>query len=520
MTKSAPSIHFGAAYYPEHWLEERWPEDIRLMQKVGFTVVRMAEFAWSVLEPQEGVYQFDWLDRAIELLAESGISTVLGTPTAAPPSWLIQTYPDILPIDENGQRVQFGNRTHYCVNAPQFHVAARRIADAMGAHFGSNPHVIGWQLDNEYGRICYCDHCRNKFQAYLKERFGSLDVLNERWTTRYWSQTYSDWEQIPLPIGYHNPGLMLAFRQFVTESYRRYQAVQIEALRPHLAEDVWITHNFMGWFDSYDHYQLAEDLDLASWDWYIGTGRFDYLETGPKHDLTRGFKRKNFWLMETQPGNVNWSTVNNKLWLGESRLMGWHAIAHGADALLYWQWRGALNGQEQYHGTLIDQSGQPRPFYAEAQWLGRELGKVGQLLAGSRVSADVAIINDYASRWSIQAQPHHQDFDYVEHLVNYHRPFAKLGIPVDVISTDAPVSGYDLVIAPALILMTEAWADKLKDIRAAGRSPHPHSAYRHEGCLRCVAANAPARPSCRNGWRRSGGVLCLARSRTGQGQLV
>ncbi len=468
MTESKPIFHFGSAYYPEHWPEERWSEDIRLMQEAGFTVARMAEFAWSVLEPEEGVFQFDWLDRAISLLAESGISTVLGTPTAAPPAWLIQVHPDILPIDENRQPVQFGNRTHYCVNNEQFHKAARRIADAMGAHFGSNPNVIGWQLDNEYGRICYCDHCQAGFQMYLQERFGSLDVLNERWTTRYWSQTYTAWEQIPIPGGYHNfsyhnPGLMLAFRQFVTASYRRYQAVQIAALRPHLADDIWITHNFMGWFDSYDHYQMTEDLDLASWDWYIGSGRFDHLKTGPIHDLTRGFKRKNFWLMESQPGNVNWSTVNNKSWLGETRLMGWHAIAHGADAILYWQWRGALNGQEQYHGTLVDQSGQPRPFFAEAQWLGRELKSVGHLLAGTRVSAEVAIINDYDSRWSILAQPHNADFDYVDHLVNYHRAFAQLGIPADVISTDAPLRGYDLVIAPALIILTEEWADKAKE---------------------------------------------------------
>ena len=463
MTESAPTIHFGAAYYPEHWPEERWAEDIRLMREARFTVVRMAEFSWSHLEPTEGVFQFDWLDRAIELLAESGISTVLGTPTAAPPAWLIQTHPDILPIDENGQQAQFGNRTHYCVNNLQFHKAAQRIASAMGKHFGGNPNVIGWQLDNEYGRICYCDHCQASFQAYLHERFDSLDVLNKRWTTRFWSQTYLAWEQIPIPNGYHNPGLMLAFRQFVTESYRRYQAIQIEALRPYLADDIWITHNFMGWFDRYDHYKLTEDLDLASWDWYIATGRFDYLKTGPMHDLTRGFKRQGFWLMEMQPGNVNWSTVNDKLWLGETRLMGWHAVAHGAEAILYWQWRTALNGQEQYHGTLVDQSGQARPFYAEAQWFGRELLKLGPVLAGSEVSADVAIINDYASRWSIQAQPHHQDFNYVDHLANYHRPFTQLGIPVDIISTEVPLSGYDLVIAPALILLTEEWADKAKE---------------------------------------------------------
>jgi beta-galactosidase len=360
---SRRSLHLGAAYYPEHWPEARWAEDVRLMREAGFTVSRLAEFAWSTLEPEAGRFHFGWLDRAIDLLAANGMATVLGTPTAAPPAWLVQEQPELMAVDEDGRRVQFGNRCHYCVNAPELHEATRRIVGAMAAHFGSNPHVAGWQLDNEYNRVCYCDRCRAGFQRFLEARFGTLDALNAAWTTGYWSQTYSDWAQIPIPRGRHNPGLMLAFKQFVTESYRRFQQLQIELLRPYLRAGVWITHNFMGWFPGYDHYELAEPLDMVSWDWYVGTGHHDYLRTGAIHDLTRGFKRQNFWLIETQPGNVNWSGINNSLNQGEARAMAWHAVAHGADAILYWQWRSALGGQEQYHGTLVDQSGQPRPFY-------------------------------------------------------------------------------------------------------------------------------------------------------------
>jgi beta-galactosidase len=264
---------------------------------------------------------------------------------------------------------------------------------------------------------------------------------------------------------------MLAFKQFVTESYRRFQKLQIDALRPHLRSSVWIAHNFMEWFDGFDHYAISEDLDLASWDWYIRTGRHDYLSTGAAHDLVRGYKRQNFWVMETQPGNVNWQAVNPTLELGEARAMAWHAIAHGADAILYWQWRSALNGQEQYHGTLIDQSGQPRPFYTEVRQLGRDLKKVSDLLAGSILpTARVAIINDYDSRWSIQWQPHHRDFDYVQHLLHYYRPLAAQDTPVDIISPDAPLDQYKLVIAPALLLMNEDLAERLKNYVMRGRN--------------------------------------------------
>jgi beta-galactosidase len=469
-TPTASRLHLGAAYYPEHWPEERWPEDVRLMQEAGFTVARMGEFAWSTFEPTEGEFHFAWLDRAITLLAEAGIVSVLGTPTAAPPAWLTHAHPETLAVDEYGRRAQHGNRCHYCVNSPEYHNATRRIVGALAEHFGPNPHVIGWQIDNEFNRACYCDRCRARFQAYLAERFGSLDALNAHWTTAYWSQTYSAWEQIPIPIGYHNPGLMLAFRQFVTESYRRFQKLQIDILRSHLRPGVWITHNFMNWFDGFDHYAMSEDLDLASWDWYVSIGHHDYLSSGAAHDLVRGYKRRSFWLMETQPGRVNWKTINTGLNRGEMRAMAWHAIGHGADAVLYWQWRSALNGQEQYHGALIDQSGQPLPIYEEVQQLGRDLENAAPILAGSTPApAEVAILNDYDSRWAIKWQRHHQDFDYVEHLLHYYHPLAVRNMPVDIISTDAPLDQYRMVIAPALHVVDDELAERLKAFVAKSR---------------------------------------------------
>lgn len=476
MTESAASkakkskLYLGAAYYPEHWPENRWMTEMYIMSALGLNVVRLGEFAWSSLEPAEGQFQFGWLDQVLEMLERLNISAVLGTPTAAPPAWLCQQYPDLMAVQEDGRRVQFGNRAHYCVNSPDFHQATRRIVGALAEHYGPHANVIGWQIDNEFSRVCYCERCQKLFQEFLEQKYHTLDNLNAHWSTAYWSQTYSDWRQIPLPIGHHNPGLMLEFKHFITHSYQQFQKLQIDLLRPHLRLDVWITHNFMGWYGGFDYYALSENLDLASWDWYVGTGHHDYLDSGAGHALARGFKRQNFWVMETQPGSVNWSAVNNALNKGEARTMAWHAVAHGADGLLYWQWRSALGGQEQYHGTLIDQTGMPRPFYEEIRQLGSEIKRVSKLIAGSYVKASAAILNDYDSRWSIEWQRHHKDFDYVEHLKQYYRPFAALNIPVDILSADAPLKGYRLVIAPSLLILDEKRVANLKEFLDNGGS--------------------------------------------------
>jgi beta-galactosidase len=460
---STPSkLYVGSAYYPEQWSREHWLEDISLMRQAGFNVVRLGDFAWSALEPDQGRYDTQWLEDAIALFSQAGIDVVLCTPSAAPPAWLVNKYPDILPIDENGRRVQFGNRCHYCVNSPEFHQAVKGLAGVMAGKFASNPRVIGWQIDNEFNRYCYCPRCQKLFQQYLSQRYQTLTRLNDHWTTMYWSQVYDSWDQIPLPIGQHNPGLMLEFKHFVTQSYQRFQRLQIDELRPHLYEGAWITHNFMNWHDGYDHYLMGEDLDMASWDWYVGMDHHIYQNSGASHDLVRGYKRQNFWLMETQPGTVNWKPLNNSLNKGEARAMAWHAVGHGADAILYWQWRSALNGQEQYHGTLVDTTGQPRPFFSEAHLLASDFSKTSHLVAGSQIKAEVALLNCFDSRWSIQWQPHHKDFSYIDHFLHYYRPIVDENISIDIISADASLSGYKLVIAPAMLVLNDQRVEHLE----------------------------------------------------------
>jgi len=456
-----PALLLGTAWYPEQWPESRWDEDLKLMQAAGIHMVRVGEFAWSRMEPAEGRFDLDWLDRAVSLAAKRGIFVVLGTPTAAPPAWLTQKYPDTLRTEMDGQKATHGARAQASPFSPRYREFCRRIAEQMAQRFGHNPDVLGWQIDNEYGSLSWDEVARKQFQDWLRARFKTLDDLNEHWATAYWSETYTDWSQIPLGTPGMNPGLLLEFKHFITDTFRDYQHVQVEAIRARSDPRQFITSNFMGWYDVFDHYELSAELDLASWDDYVGRGHLDPLKNGIVHDLTRGFKRKNFWVMETQPGFVNWSPVNNALDRGEVRQMAWHAIGHGADTVSYWQWRSALNGQEQYHGTLVGADGTPVPLYEEVAQIGKEFEKAGPALAGTSPQSEVAILHSYDSRWAIGFQRHHHDFDPVALLSSYYRPLRQLAQQMDVVGPDAPLTGYKLVVAPGLNVLPNSIARRL-----------------------------------------------------------
>lgn len=461
-------MKFGASWYPEHWPESRWPRDVALMKKARFNVIRMAEFAWSTLEPKEGSFEFGWLDKAIGLLDAAGIDVVLGTPTAAPPAWLTQKYPDTLAIREDGRLESHGGRCHYRPLSRTYLRFCARIANQMARRYGKHLRVIGWQIDNEYNKVSHDPDTRRQFQTWLKVKYRSLERLNAKWSGAYWSEDYQDWSQIQIPVPGHNPGLRLEWQRFQSFTYRVFQKVQIRELRRFAAKRQWITTNFMGWFPLFDHYEVAHDLDLASWDSYWKAGTPVPLEDALPHDLTRGFKRKNFWLMETQPSGVNWGTTNTMQEPGRIRLRNWQAVAHGADAVLYWQWRNALGGQEQLHGSLIGQDGNPRPCFDELARIGAEFEKCAGALEGTSPNAQVAILNSYDARWAVGFQKHHADYDWVNHVRDHYAPFFKRHLPVDVISALEPVERYRVVVAPALWVLHETTAARLRDLVASG----------------------------------------------------
>ena len=340
----------------------------------------------------------------------------------------------------------------------------------MADRFGRDPDVIGWQIDNEYDKDSQGPEARARFQAWLKEKYKTLDALNARWTTAYWSQTYQDWSQIPVPPEHGgNPGLMLNWRLFVTDTWRSFQKEQLDILHAKIDPRQKITTNFYLWDDRIDQNVVVKDLDFAAWDNYVGSGHLNPDTKGLVHDAVRGFLHRNFWVMETQPGFVNWAEPSNSLDKGETRAAAWHAVGHGADAVAYWQWRSALNGQEQYHGTLVGADGTPVPIYDEIAQLGAELTKASPALAGTTVHADVALLNDGPSRWAIQWQKHTASYDPFDVMAGFYTPLHRLARSVDVVSDAAPLKGYRLVVAPCLNLITpEAAANLIAYVRAGG----------------------------------------------------
>jgi beta-galactosidase len=461
-TQFSPSLLLGVAWYPEQWPESRWEADLSLMEAAHIHIVRVGEFAWSSLEAREGDYQLDWLDHAVRAAERHHIAVVIGTPSAAPPAWLTAKYSETLRTMADGRKDGHGNRQQFDWSNSKYREMAAKIATKLAERFGHDPNVIGWQIDNEYANASYSPEARAQFQQWLHAKYKTLDNLNARWTTSYWSESYQDWSQIPIQEGYGNPGLLLNWKEFVSDTWRSYQRNQIDAIRAHADPRQKITSNMMGWFDAYDHYTVAQDLDFASWDNYVGTGHLNAVDAGAKHDLTRGFLRKNFWVMETQPGMVNWSPNNNMLDKGEMRAMAWNDIGHGADAVLFWQWRSALNGQEEYHGALVGADGTPVPIYDEAKQIGAEFEKAAPALAGTTIDSQVAILHDYDSRWAINWQRHNSAFDPVAALVSYYAPLRALARSVDVVADTAPLGRYKLVVAPALNVLTPEAAKNLE----------------------------------------------------------
>jgi len=457
-------LELGAAWYPEQWPESRWNSDLTLMEQAHLHFVRIGEFAWSTMEPSEGVYKIDWLERAIRLAEKHHIAVLIGTPTAAPPAWLTQKYPETLRTLADGRKDEHGGRQQFDWSSSKYREFCRDIVTRLAERFGHDPNVIGWQIDNEYANDSEGANTRQQFDDWLHAKYKTLDNLNARWTTSYWSQTYNSWDQINIP-GLHrseNPGLNLAWREFVSDTWRSYQRNQLDAIRAHSDKRQFITTNMMGWFDAYDQYTVAQDLDLASWDGYVGTGQLNVEDNSARHDLVRGFLRKNFWVMETQPAFVNWSQDNNALNKGETRAMAWNAIGHGSEAVEYWQWRSALNGQEQYHGTLVGADGTPIPLYTEIQQIGADFDKAGPALAGTTVHSNVALLNDDPSRWAIDWQRHNKAFDPVAAFMSFYTPLHDAVRSIDVIPDTARFDHYKLVVAPALNLITPEAAKNLE----------------------------------------------------------
>lgn len=459
-------IHFGVDYYPEHWPRERWETDAKLMGEMGVQMVRMGEFSWFKMEPEKGKFDFGWLDEAISLLAGHGIKTVLGTPTAAPPAWIIQENPDIQPVDAQGRVRHFGGRHHTCHSNRAYREYCRRIVTAMAEHYAANENVIGWQLDNELGNsqdeLCFCSSCERAFRDWLKRRYGTIDAVNAAWGADFWSQGLNDFSQITAPKltpNAVNPSKLLDWKCFCSDLIVEFLTLQADILR-RVCLHQFVTHNFMGFADKVDYYDLARQVDFVSHDQYPGGYYFnpphlDSAGSAATLDIVRSYKNAPFWVMEQQSGITGWEIMGRMPAPGQLSLWAAQSVAHGADAIAFFRWRSCAMGTEQYWHGILPHSGRPGRVYRELKALIAELAPIMEQMQGAMPRSGVAIVYSFRQKYALGIQPQHPELDYLQQIMKYYTAFHEKGISVDFVQDTQDLSGYALVVAPLQYLMTE-----------------------------------------------------------------
>lgn len=459
---------YGTDYYPELWPRAQWPRDLDLMVAAGLNVVRVGDLCWSNMEPTPGRYTFDWLDEVLHLLQERGMRAVLCTPTASPPPWLIAQDPTVMPVDAQGRRVSYGSWGAHCYTSPALAERTRGIVTALAERYGRHPAVAAWQIDNEldvHGKPCHCERCRAAFQGWLHARYGSLDALNDAWGTACWSHVYTAWEQVPTPLEtlavyVHNPSLRLDFRRFSSELAIDYYGLQAAILR-RLAPGQSLTHNLPGRTLALDAQRFAPEMDVVAWDNYPIWTSDPRMSPALTHDIVRGLKRQPFWVLEQQVGTMDRPPYRAPR-PGMLRLALCQAVAHGADAVLWFLWQTYRSSAEQYIVGLRDQAGRTTRFYDEMAATVGELRAVESLLEGTAVRAQAALLISYESLWSLGLQPHTSGepspWTYVDEC--YH-PLYRRNVPVDVLALDADLTGYRLVVVPAPYFADETLAARL-----------------------------------------------------------
>lgn len=460
----------GVCYYPEHWPEQRWALDAEHMRRLGLSIVRIGEFAWSRLETRDGVLHLDWLERAIDTLHAAGLDVVLGTPTATPPRWMLDRHPDMLAVDAQDRVRDFGSRRHYCFSHNGYLEECRRIVTILADRFGEHPAIVAWQTDNEYGchstSISYSPHALAAFRCWCAERYTDIASLNMAWGNVFWSMEYDSFEQIGLPTGTvteSNPAHRLAYWRFSSDQIVRFNRAQTDILRE-LSPGRDILHNFMGNFVEFDHHAVSADLDIATWDNYpLGFLTRDngdaeeqerYLRTGHPdgsafhHDLYRGCCNGRWWVMEQQPGPVNWAPYNPSPVEGMVRLWGWEAFAHGAEVMSYFRWRQAPFAQEQTHTGLLLSNGDEDVAAAEVAALNQELAALSALSTRKQtVHSEVAIVFSYAGIAIQDIQlPGGSTYSPLGFCQRVHSACRQWGANVDIVSTDASLADYRLIL--------------------------------------------------------------------------
>lgn len=472
VNKKFPHFIHGADYNPEQWIHQKeiWDEDMKLMKEANCNEMSVGIFSWASLEPEEGKYDFSFLDEIMDKIYENGGRVVLATPSGARPRWLAEKYPEVLRLREDGHRERFGARHNHCYTSPLYRKKVHMINTKLAERYGKHPAVIAWHISNEYGGKCYCKLCEEEFRKFLRKRYDNdIEKLNQAYWSYFWSHKYNNFEEIEFP-GEHGEnsihGLNLDFRRFVSHQTTEFMNAEIEAICA-VCPDIPVTTNMMPGFYDLNYYELAEKLDVISWDsypdWHNGNQLECACETAFWHDFFRSLKNRPFMLMESAPGLVNWKPYNKLKRPGMDRLASIQAVAHGSDTVQYFQWRKSRGSVEKFHGAVVDHVGtsETRVFKA-VQSTGETLKAIDEV-CGSMITARVAIIYDWENRWALDdAQGFaKEDKKYQSTCVEYYKALWKRGIAVDIISAHGDFEKYDFVIAPMLYMTDSSTIEKL-----------------------------------------------------------
>lgn len=481
-------MYFGTDYYPEHWVypyagtpeepESRWQRDAELMVAAGINVVRMGEFAWGLYEPEEGKLDFDWMARAMDVMANAGLQIMLGTPTAAPPIWLARKHPEILPIDENGLPMHEGTRKAYCMNSSVYWDYCKKIITALAHALGKHPQLIAWQIDNGLGghdtESSFNEETRRDWHAWLQAKYETVERLNEFMGTRFWTQIVTRFEEVPMPMKaptVYNPALQLDWMRFSSDTIVAFVKMQADLLHE-LTPGIPVTNNLRALTRSFDHFDVADALDFVGVD-SNATIKTKSAENACGMDMLRSLKKSNiktpgddggFWVVEQKANNVNWQEVNSLVRPGVVRLFTYQAISRGATGMLYFLWRQARIGSEKFYGGVLTHDGRgENRVYKEISHIGDEIKLLGPILQGTKLVAEACILFSHENEWAMQHGPQpNRYFNQREHIQLFYNALHDRNIPVDFARPTEDLSKYKLVIAPSLKLLAGGEADLLK----------------------------------------------------------
>jgi len=470
-----PELLHGGDYNPEQWMEQKdtiWKQDMQYAREAGINTLSIGIFSWAFLEPEDGVYDFSWMDEVMDNLAANGIKAVLATPSGARPAWLAKKYPSVLRMTAERLPNVFGGRHNACYSSPDYERKVTEINTRLAERYKDHPALMMWHVSNEYNNDCHCPRCQERFRDWCKARYGTIENLNRAWWNSFWSHKYTSFDEIisPSPLGEEeNVAHLLAWRRFSSDNLVRFFKTEIEPLR-RITPDVPVTANLMGTFTGLDYYALGRAMDISSWDNYpawVGDERDLAIAriSAFKHDLMRGVcDQKPFLMMESSPSSVNWHTINPLRKPGTILYQGMQAIAHGSDSVQYFQFRAGRGGSEQYHGAVIDRTGTNRTrTFREVAEVGAALKQL-KAVAGSETRNQIALLYDWHVRWAVDGawmlHRHHEKYE--ETVRDFHIELGRLGYGVDMVDEFSDLGSYKVLIAPMAYIMRDGFGDRLK----------------------------------------------------------